>query len=207
MTKTIVGIYVYDDAEVLDFSGPFEVFSTAHRLLVSDDDDEVGFDVHLIGVSDQPETPFFVRARGGFCVQPSYSITDHPSLDVLIVPGGVHTAELQKTNVLEWLARQHATTKITASVCTGAFLLAQAEILTDQSVTTHWEDIHDLQQQFPQLAVVSGQRWVEQGKIVTSGGISAGIDMALHLVRKIYSFDLAQRTARQMEIDWTGHKE
>lgn len=199
--KTVVGIYVYDQAEVLDFAGPFEVFSTASRLVESDDE---GFEVLLIG-----QVPHkIVQARGGFGVQPTYSIQDHPApLHVLIVPGGVHEEEMKNKAVTDWIASQHQHTQITASVCTGAFLLAQAQILSNDdeytTVTTHWDDIADLRKQFPNLTVVEGKRWVDQGKIVTSGGISAGIDMALHLVHKLHSLDLAERTARQMEFDWT----
>lgn len=94
-------------------------------------------------------------------------------------------------------------------MCTGAFLLAQAQILNDKNyttVTTHWDDIADLRKQFPHLTMVEGKRWVDQGKVVTSGGISAGIDMALHLVHKLHSLDLAERTARQREFDWTKNK-
>lgn len=200
--KTVVGIYVYDQAEVLDFAGPFEVFSTASRLA----DDDEGFDVVLIGqVPDK-----VVQARGGFCVQPTHSFQNHPTpLHVLIVPGGVHVEEMQKVAVTEWINAQHQQTQITASVCTGAFLLAQAQILNDKNyttVTTHWDDIADLRKQFPHLTMVEGKRWVDQGKVVTSGGISAGIDMALNLVHKLHSLDLAERTARQREFDWTKNK-
>lgn len=198
--KTVVGIYIYDQAEVLDFAGPFEVFSTASRLVDARVNDE-GFDVHLIAEKNANK---LVQARGGFCVQPMYSIHDHPALDVLIVAGGVHAAEMTKPTVTRWLSQQAAKTQITASVCTGAFLLAAANVLNkNHTVTTHWEDVADLRQQFPHLTVVQGQRWLDQSNIVTSGGISAGIDMALHLVHRLYSLELAERTARQMEFDWT----
>ena len=88
-------------------------------------------------------------------------------------------------------------------MCTGAFLLAEAGVLTDQRVTTHWEDIPDLKRAYPALDVVEGARWVDDG-IVTSAGISAGIDMSLYLVAKLRARELALRTARQMEFDWTG---
>ena len=204
--KKTIGIYIYDQAEVLDFAGPFEVFSTAGRLLRSRTDnksaaEENDLDVLLIAQS----TDRLVQARGGFPVQATCSIQNHPQpLDVLVVVGGVHMAEMEKKDVTDWIAKQHVTTEITASVCTGAFLLAKAGILAEGTcVTTHWEDAADLQQQFQHLKVVTEQRWVDTGRIVTSGGISAGIDMALHLVRRLYSLELAQSTARQMEFDWT----
>lgn len=93
--------------------------------------------------------------------------------------------------------------KLVASVCPGAFLLAEAGLLDSLRVTTHWEDIPDLRKNYPNLTVLESKRWVDQGAIVTSGGISAGIDMSLHLVGRLYSSELAERTAKQMEFDWT----
>ena len=189
-----IGIYIYDDAEVLDFSGPFEVFTTASRLYK----ESTAFDVYLIG-----ETGDIVTARAGYKVIPHCGIENHPPLDVLIVVGGVHTQEMTKPNVLRWLRAQAETAKIVASVCTGAFLLAQAGVLENQKVTTHWEDIAGLRIQFPQLHVIEGVRWVDEGDRLTSGGISAGIDMCLHLVGRLHSQKLAEKTALQMEFSWT----
>ncbi|MEO1619529.1 MAG: DJ-1/PfpI family protein, partial [Cyanobacteria bacterium J06632_3] len=93
--------------------------------------------------------------------------------------------------------------KLVASVCTGAFLLAEAGVLSTQKVTTHWEDIPDLRKSYPKLDVLENQRWVDEGTIITSGGISAGIDMSLHLVGKTHGLELAEKTAKQMEFEWT----
>lgn len=188
-----IGIYIYDDAEVLDFSGPFEVFSTASRL----SDPPGMFNVFLIAQQTHP-----VTARAGYRVVPHCSIDDHPALDVLIVVGGVHTAELTKPTVIEWVARTAESTPLVASVCTGAFILAQAGLLSGLDATTHWEDQQALKTTFPDVNVISNQRWVDQGKFVTSGGISAGIDMSLHLVARLTSSALAEKTAHQMEYDW-----
>lgn len=189
-----IGIHVYKDAEVLDFSGPFEVFATASRL------SETGnlFNVFLVG-----ETGESVSARGGYNVSPNFGFTNHPHIDVLIVVGGVHIYEMEKPNVIEWISQQANTASTVASVCTGAFLLAQAGVITSNKVTTHWEDIPDLRQQFPQLHVVEGVRWVDEGNLLTSGGISAGIDMSLHIVAKLADEALAVKTAKQMEFAWT----
>ena len=189
-----IGIYIYDQAEVLDFSGPFEVFSTASRICPSGDP----FTVFLIG-----ETGQIVTARAGYRVMPSYGFHDHPNIDVLIVVGGVHTEEMHKPNVIHWISAQAQKAKLVASVCTGAFRLAQARILTTQNVTTHWEDIPDLRARYPDLTVHESSRWVDEGAIVTAGGISAGIDMSLHLVSRLHSAELAVKTARQMEFHWT----
>ena len=188
-----IGIYIYDDAEVLDFSGPFEVFSTASRLSAPPG----YFNVFLIAQELRP-----VSARAGYLVVPHYSIEDHPALDVLIVAGGVHTAELEKPEVIDWVSRTAARTDLVASVCTGAFLLARAGVLTGLDATTHWEDQQALADSFPDVNVIGNQRWVDQGKYVTSGGISAGIDMSLHLVSRLTSPALAVKTTRQMEYDW-----
>lgn len=187
-----VGIYLYDNAEVLDFSGPFEVFSTANRLAA-----EPSFNVFLVG-----ETGAAINARGGFQVNPAYSFTNHSSIDVLIVVGGVHTQELLKPNVINWIGKVALQAKLIASVCTGVFLLAKASVIQNETVTTHWEDIADLRRDFPSLDVKENTPWVDQGRIVTSAGISAGIGMSLHLVSRLHSMALAEKTARQMEFDW-----
>jgi len=189
-----IGIYIYEEAEVLDFSGPFEVFSTASRFL--DENDK--FNVFLIA-----EESGSVTARGDYDINAKYNVRNHPKLDLLVVAGGVHTQEMKKENVISWIKNVSEDTKIVASVCTGAFLLAQAKVITNHKVTTHWEDIADLKDSFPSLDVKSNVRWVDEGNILTSGGISAGIDMSLHLLSKIHSLDLAEKTAKQMEFSWT----
>lgn len=189
-----VGIYLYDKAEVLDFSGPFEVFTTASRVCQND----TPFNVFLIGESGDT-----IVARAGYKVMPDYGFHNHPQIDVFIVVGGDHTEEIHKPKVISWIHQQAQQASLVASVCTGAFLLAKAEVFQGQQVTTHWEDIADLRTQFPTLDVVDGVRWVDAGDVVTSAGISAGIDMSLHLVSRLHSLSLAEKTARQMDFDWT----
>jgi len=192
-----IGIYIYDEAEVLDFSGPFEVFSTASRFLEASEK----FNVFLIA-----EQSGSVTARGGYDINTNYNINNHPKLDLLVVAGGVHTQEMKKINVITWINDVSKETNITASVCTGAFLLAEAKVITTHKVTTHWEDIADLKESFPSLDVQENVRWVDEDTIVTSGGISAGIDMSLHLVSRIHSMELAEKTASQMEFTWTKNQ-
>ncbi|MEK9668275.1 MAG: DJ-1/PfpI family protein [Deltaproteobacteria bacterium] len=187
-----IGIYIFDQAEVLDFSGPFEVFSVANRLA------NLGWNIWLVA-----EEKSLVEARGVFQVKPHYSIQNVPELDVLIVVGGVHSDELRKTEVINWIRKTAEKTQITASVCTGAFLLAEAGLLDGLEVTTHWEDIPDLQRNYPNLRVRKGIRWIEQGKLFTAAGISAGIEMSLELVARLAGAELAERTARQMEYTWS----
>ena len=187
-----IGIYIYDDAEVLDFSGPFEVFSTAKRLANND------WQVCLIAAEHAGP----VIARAGFSVNPHYSFADHPAIDLLIVVGGVHTHELEKPAVINWIRETAGAASKVASVCTGAFLLAKADLLDGLTVTTHWEDQADLAVMFPRLNVIANRRWVSQGKFTTSAGISAGIDMSLALVAQLISPAQAELTAKQMEYQW-----
>ena len=193
-----VGIYVFDEVEVLDFTGPFQVFTTAARVnaRIYPDSPEL-FKVTTIALD-----PHAITARFGLVVQPSHTIENHPRLDVLIVPGGIVSGQLERQPVIAWLERTAPGTTITASICTGAFLLAKAGLLNGKMVTTHWEDIQDLQRMFPKISVLENRRWIDEGKIVTSAGISAGIDMSLYLVARLASRELALKTARQMEYDW-----
>ena len=194
-----LGIFVFENVEVLDFAGPYEVFTTAsrvHRLIHPSAAEP--FSVCTVGRTGEA-----VRARAGLLVQPDFSFADHPALDVLIVPGGVVTDELAESSVAHWIQATAKSVKLTAAVCTGAFLLAKAGLLDGKAATTHWEDIDDLKSMFPSLKVRTGLRWVDEGDVVTSAGISAGIDMSLHLVERIAGRELATRTARQMEFDWT----
>ena len=119
-----------------------------------------------------------------------------------MVVGGVHTDEMNKPNVLDWISSVSESASQVVSVCTGVFLLAKAGLLEGLKVTTHWEDISDLAQQFPSLNVISDKRWVASGKFTTSGGISAGIDMSLHLVSVHNGLQFAKKVARQMEYSW-----
>ena len=193
-----VGIYIFDEVEVLDLGGPFEVFSTASRMKprLSPGSDKP-FEVFTI--ADRPRP---IRARGGLMVQPNFELANHPAVDVLVIPGGVVTAELKRDEIIEWITRTAARATITASVCTGAFLLARAGLLRGRTITTHWEDIDDFRAMFPDIPVQGDKRWVDHGSIVTSAGISAGLDMSLHLVARLESEALAIRTARQMDYDW-----
>ena len=125
----------------------------------------------------------------------------------LVVPGGVVDAELENSNVIEWVKRIDVSSQLTASVCTGAFILGRAGLLDGLKATTHWEDIPDLERAKPNVTVLRDVDWVDQGRIVTSAGISAGINMSLYLVSRLHSPELAVATARQMQYVWTGQPE
>jgi transcriptional regulator GlxA family with amidase domain len=186
-----IGIFIYNNAEVLDFSGPFEVFSTAKRL------SNCPWNIFFIAEHLQP-----IVARGGMQVIPHYHFAHHPPIDVLMVVGGVHTEEQTKPAVQRWISQVAPSARYVTSVCTGAFLLASAGVIAQHKVTTHWEDAEELARQFPKLIVDRQARWVQDGNVVTSAGISAGIDMSLFLVSALADRRLADMTAKQMDYRW-----
>ena len=197
--STTVAIYLFPDIEVLDFAGPYEVFTTASRVFkrLNPNLDEP------FCVVTTAKTKSIVRARAGLNILPDFSIQDCPAADLLIIPGGVVDKELLDEPLIEWVRTRSSQASITASVCTGAFILAKAGLLHGRAATTHWEDISDLRAQFPGVIVRDAVRWVDVGDIVTSGGIAAGIDMSLHLVGRIAGIKLAVATARQMEVPFS----
>jgi len=200
-----IGILGFDEVEVLDLAGPYEVFTTAARMatrMAGTANDgalqtAAPWQVHCIS---QHGTP--VRARAGLVIQASRSFAQCPRPDVLVVPGGVVDQAAQCPATQAWVAEAARHARLTASVCTGVFILASAGVVRDEPVTTHWEDLGDLRRQHPALQVREGVRWVEHGKLLTSAGISAGIDMSLHLVARLAGQALAERTARQMDYRW-----
>ncbi len=187
-----VGIFVFDEVEVLDFAGPLQVFSTAARVAPQ----TAPFDTFTVGARPK------VTARGSLRIEPTCLLDSSVSIDILIVPGGVVSAELEKPDVVAWIAQRAGAARITASVCTGAFLLAKAGLLDGRTIATHWEDVADFRAQFPGIEVDETLRFVDEGTIVTSAGISAGIDMSLHLVERLAGEPAARKTARQMDYRW-----
>jgi transcriptional regulator GlxA family with amidase domain len=194
-----VNILVFDGVEMLDFAGPYEVFTTAgwvHARLNPGSDPL--FEVACVSRDGQA-----IAARAGLQVLPGHSFASQPGCDLLLVPGGVVDQALACPATLAWIASVSTQAQITASVCTGAFLLAASGVLRQGRVTTHWEDVADLRQAFPTLEVCEGPRWIDNGTLVTSAGISAGIDMCLHLVARLAGPELARLTARQMDYPWS----
>ncbi|WP_310738578.1 DJ-1/PfpI family protein [Ideonella alba] len=196
---TTVLLLAFDEMELLDFAGPYEVFTTAARVHARRQGG-AGPRFQLITASADGRP---VRARAGLAISVDHALAQAPATDWLLVPGGVIDGVLAQPATLAELARRAGDAAITASVCTGAFVLAAAGIVTDQAVTTHWEDAEDLAQRFPALQVRPERRWIDNGRSVTSAGIAAGIDMALHLVARAAGPELAQATARQMDYPWS----
>ncbi|MET0362541.1 MAG: DJ-1/PfpI family protein [Sphingobium sp.] len=198
MTPLIVGILLFQDVEVLDFAGPYEVFSVASRISAKAlQTGDVPFTVITIAKALGP-----VTARHGLQVLPDHSFDDAPALDIVLVPGGLVAEPLSCPATLNWLRRETSRAALTASVCTGAFILARIGLLDGLTATTHWEDIEDMRRTFPQVTVVEGPPFIDEGAIVTSAGITAGISMCLHLVGRFVEPKLARLTARQMQYDW-----
>ena len=205
MTTTLhVQILAFDGVEALDFAGPFEVFTTASRVHARQHPQTHA----LFAVTSVARTPV-VQARAGLRLLADHLLADAPRADVLVVPGGVVDQPLADSATLDWIATAaHGASRV-ASVCTGAFLLAASGVLREGPVTTHWEDIADLRAQFPSLQVQDGPRWVANDsghRLLTSAGISAGIDMSLHLVELLAGRALALATARQMDYAWIDQR-
>ena len=187
-----VGILIFDDVEVLDFCGPFEVFAVTGRREQLD-----LFQVHTMARS-RP-----VLARGGLSVNPHHTLISAPTADILVIPGGFGTRrEMNDPEVTDWIAQSARAAEVVLSVCTGALLLAKAGLLDGLSATTH-HGAHDLLEQVaPQATIERDRRVIDNGKIVVAAGVSAGIDAALHVVAKLHGEDRALETARYMEYEW-----
>jgi transcriptional regulator GlxA family with amidase domain len=194
-----VGILVFEQVDLLDVGGPYEVFLTASRLQVRAGA-EPSFEVRTVGL-----TRAAVTAYGGLRLTPHSAIDESGPIDLLVIPGAIAIDDVLANDALMRavdVAAERAQT--VASVCTGAFLLGRLGLLEGRRWTTHWEDV-------PELATrITGTgeawvRWVDEGRVVTSGGLSSGIAMALHLVDRFAGRELAVRTARQIEYDWDPH--
>jgi transcriptional regulator GlxA family with amidase domain len=187
-----VAILIFDEVEVLDFCGPFEVFAVAGTR-----GKDKPFDVFTVAELAAP-----VLARNGLSVNPKYNFADCPQSDILIVPGGQGTRPLLHNQaVLEWIKTQAASAGIVMSVCTGALLLAKAGLIDGMAATTHWNAMDLLREVAPNSEIRADQRFVDNGRILLSAGISAGIDLSFHIVGRLLGRNVALETARWMEYD------
>ena len=191
MTRN-VAILIFDEVEVLDFAGPFEVFSVAGRRDGSDP-----FNVYTVAERGGP-----VVARNRLSINPHYTFEEYPSPDVLVVPGGFGTRrEVHNQVLIDWISQNAQGANPVFSVCTGALLLAETGILDGLSATTHHGAFAELRDATPNVTVEEGKRFVDNGRVVTSAGISAGIDASLYIVASLLGLEQAQETARYMEYD------
>ena len=195
-TTRTVGILAFDAMEVLDFAGPYEVFNVAGELTTGP-----RFDVRTIGVA-----PGVIEGRGGFAVRPHETIATAATPDVLVVPGGAGARDLVRDPaVVGWVRTAADEAEIVLSVCTGALVLAAAGLLDDRPATTHHTAFETLGRLAPSTRVVTGARYVQGSERVwTSAGVSAGVDLALRIVRLLAGTDLHDRVVAEREWGWTG---
>lgn len=188
-----VAFVISTDAEVVDVTGPWGVF----EYVLLGDDDYKPFTLYTVAASKDP-----VRMSDGLSVVPRYTYADAPPPDVVVVPA-LNTARLAPA-ALDWLRAVQKNASVTLSVCNGAFVLAQAGLLDGKAATTHHRSYGMLRATYPKVKVLRGLRYVEDGKIATSGGLTSGVDLALRVVERYYGRDVAKRTARFLEYQATG---
>lgn len=194
MQKRTVGILIFDDVEVLDFAGPFEVFGVAGRRDGSDP-----FDVITVAEKSAP-----ISARNRLVVTPSHSFADCPHLDVLVVPGGYGTRrEMHNETVVDFVRQRAGEAEIVLSVCTGALILGRAGLLDGMPATTHHGAVELLKEVAPAADVQGDRRVIDNGRIVVAAGVASGIDAAFHVLTRLLSRAAAEETAHYMEYPVT----
>ena len=192
MKQRNLAILIFDDVEVLDFCGPFEVFSITGKR-----DGSNPFNVYTVA----EKTP--VYARNKLSINPHYTLENCPQPDILVVPGGFGTRkEMLNETLLEWINQLYPQTEHILSVCTGALILAKAGLVENIAATTHHGAFDELRAVAPHAEIREGDRIVDSKKIIFSGGISAGIDASFYLVAKLLGKATAFETATYMEYDW-----
>ncbi len=190
--KRNIGILIFNNAEVLDFAGPFEVFSVTSEL-----NNHELFDVFTVAQTIQP-----ITAVNGLSVNPNYDFSNCPPVDVLIVSGGFGTRKLvEDKHTLDWISQVHKATEYTLSICSGSMLLGAIGILDHQPYCTHHQ-VYDLMTKLvPTGLPQKNKRFVNFDNVYTSGGISAGIDLSFHMVEKLHGEHIANNTAKYMEYE------
>jgi transcriptional regulator GlxA family with amidase domain len=194
----IVGILIFDDVEILDVAGPFEVFAVTRLNDEQQLQQSSPFKVYLIS-----ETNKQIIAIGGLRFTPDVTINNCPELDLLIIPGGWGTRKESKNKILvKWIGNQFTKDRLIASVCTGSSLLGKAGLLDGRNATTHWLAFDFLQESAPKARILKNVRFTLTEPIFTSAGISAGIDLALRIVSHFFGIEVGEATARHMEYPY-----
>lgn len=191
-----VAIVLYDGVEILDFAGPSEVFQAASGFGRSGT--ERAFRVYTVASSKDP-----ITSQGFVRVLPEFTFEDAPAPDLVVFPGGGSDRFTDDPTAMAWATKTMSAAEVTLTVCTGAFVPAKAGLLDGLNVTTYYGAIEGLRQQAPKALVQEGRRFIDNGRIVTTAGVSAGIDGALHVVARLLGRAVADRTARYMEYRWT----
>ncbi|MCB9433433.1 MAG: DJ-1/PfpI family protein [Ardenticatenaceae bacterium] len=188
-----VAILLFEDVELLDFAGPYEVFSSVRSA----------DGTPLMEVLSVAESTELVRCRNGLVVQPGYTLKNCPTVDIVLLPGGRGTVTaVNRPHLINWIIARSQQTELMTSVCTGSFLLAKAGLLAGKQATTYFGSIPTMRESYPDIEVLEAVRWVDAGNVITSAGVSAGIDMALHLVARLFGKPVADATARGIEYDY-----
>lgn len=187
-----IGIFLFDDVEIIDFTGPYSVFLNANA------GGWHAYRVFTVAESTEP-----ITTVGGMTVLPDHAFGEHPGIDILVVPGGWGVwAQRKSPRVLDWIRGTSRDSEIVFSVCTGSFVLSRAGLLDGQSATTNAGAVARLQDEVPTCRVLGGERFVDSGKVITSAGLSAGIDGALHVVERTIGKAWAQMVSFGLEYDW-----
>ena len=188
-----VAIFIFDGVEVLDFAGPFEVFKVTGEV-----NDLAPFNTYFVALTEEP-----IKALVKLSINPQYSIDSCPTPDIILLPGGDGRRRLMKDErVLGWIARHVDNLEKLLSVCTGAFYIAHSGLLNELSATTHHGAFSEFRETFPDIELIEDQRYVENGKIITAGGISAGIDMSLYVIEQLLGEEKLALTLEEMEWQW-----
>lgn len=180
-----VAILIFEYVQIIDFTGPYEVFGQA------------GFNVYTVAASAAP-----ITTSMGMKVTPSYTLANAPAPDVIVVPGGDIRSASGSAEVLAWLSERAKPARHVLTVCNGAFILAKTGLLDGLTATTFYDLIPKLKETAPKVHVVSDRRYVDNGQIITTAGLSSGIDGALHVVERMLGHGQAQKVALNMEYDW-----
>jgi transcriptional regulator GlxA family with amidase domain len=199
----VVGILIFDQVELLDVAGPFEVFSTTHFVNEQSKDKKESSSSSAFRVMLVAEKLDQILTIGGLRLSPDVSFDTCPKLDLLIVPGGWGTRkEVKNDNLVKWIASKSADTKITASVCTGSSLLGKAGLLDGCESTTHFQAFDFLRQSAPNTKIREDVLFTLTEPVFTSAGVSAGIDLALCIVSHFLGTEVGMATARHMEYPY-----
>jgi transcriptional regulator GlxA family with amidase domain len=191
-----VAIVLYDGVEILDFAGPSEVFASAGNIAGAPG--TPAYRVYTLGATKNP-----VKSQGFISVTPEFSIDDAPKPDIIVIPGGQSDSLTSDARFMAWVKPAIAKSELTLTVCSGAFVAAKAGALDGRPATTWYGSVERLKKDYPKVDAQDGRRFVDSGTIVTTAGVSAGIDGALHVVARLTGRNTADRTARYMEYHWT----
>lgn len=190
-SKPLVGILLFDEVEVLDFAGPYEVFACA-----KDQEGGLLFDVLTLGAGPG------ATCTGGLVIKPDALMAQSPDLDILVVPGGAGARQGDlRTRMINFIQYQHKKGALITSVCTGAYLVAEAGLLEGKIATTHTRWLEDFASKYPNTRVVR-QKVVDQLEAITAGGVASGIDLALYLIEKQYGPEERRREAARLDGPW-----